>query len=693
VEIIQPLSDLVLKNYADSGRRMSVCVVSSEFIGPVKNTGIATITSALAGRLVADGHDVTLLYTYVGYGKPVTGDKPWLHWVKLLAAEGVRLEHIHHQGDHRAWREASWLVKDFVGQGNFDLVYFNDYLGSGYYSLLAKRAGVAPYCNQLHCIITHGSTEWVFNHNGFYAERIADVEVMGLERRSIEMADVVIGPSLYLLNEYESYGWTLPKHTYHQPYPIYSNPITTNNQERVPIKELVFFGRLEVRKGLWLFCEALDRLSACFPRTNVTFLGRATDFSGMPSSLQIVNRSARWPFRVRLLTDLDQDQALSYLRERGRLAVMPSLADNSPCVLYECMETQIPFVSTLGTGAQELVDPNCWDEVMVQPNVQSLTEKLAQILQHGARLGRPRFDTVENLATWTAWHRFAAGPGGTELLQKNSSQSLTVPSSFIRQVKPVLIVVIDNATCTLSLLNDNLSSHIKRFGGRAAYLLLSTRRGEMQNALFESISCIFDRSTAAVTALGPSELAQIRQMILASEIAFFVDAETEILTSFFISAFELLQKKRQAIVSCATAVRNRAVEIGEIEELPTGDIPGLAALGEPIGGAAWAVSASSCEQELSSMELYDAQLDAFAASQELGQLVMQQCRAKSIPTYLLPVVGAVETREQEVARPVGLNAAHHLAAALGISASAYKGGACWFAMSCFGPQAESAGSI
>src|SRR5690242_9036966 len=101
---------------------MSVCIVSSEFIGPVKNTGIGTVTSALAGRLVADGHDVTLLYTYVGYGKPVTGDKPWLHWVKLLAAEGIALEHIPHHGDYRAWREASWLVKDFVGQGDFDLV-------------------------------------------------------------------------------------------------------------------------------------------------------------------------------------------------------------------------------------------------------------------------------------------------------------------------------------------------------------------------------------------------------------------------------------------------------------------------------------------------------------------------------------------------------------------------------------------
>ena len=396
---IRHLSELNLGPTKGICRSLNVCIVSSGFLGPAGNGGLATATSALAKQLTSDGHNVTLLYTYVDEGKPlagvdraepIAGDKPWQYWVDMFAAEGIALKHIPHDGDFQPRRRASWLVKDFVGEGNFDLVYFNDHFGSGYYSIAAKRAGLAPFCDQLHCVITHGSLEWLFDLNDRYM-RWADIEWMGFERRSVELADVVIGPSSYLLREYERYGWRLPAQTFQQPYPLLRNPKNIDIRRRVPINEIVFFGRLEVRKGLWLFCEALDRLSARFPTTQVTFLGRVTEVSGLSSALQIVARSSKWPFRVRLLKDLSQQQALAYLSTPGKLAVMPSLADNSPCVVYECIENGIPFVSTRGSGADELVHPDCFDDMMAEPNVKSLAEKLTITLENGARIGRPGF--------------------------------------------------------------------------------------------------------------------------------------------------------------------------------------------------------------------------------------------------------------------------------------------------------------
>ena len=52
--------------------------------------------------------------------------------------------------------------------------------------------------------------------------------------------------------------------------------LTKNNEESTDINELVFFGRLETRKGLELFADALDRLSVTRPEfagTKITFLG------------------------------------------------------------------------------------------------------------------------------------------------------------------------------------------------------------------------------------------------------------------------------------------------------------------------------------------------------------------------------------------------------------------------------------
>ena len=144
-----------------SKKKLNVCVVSSEFVGPVKNGGIATATSGLLKLLAADGHKVTLLYTLVEYGIPVSDGKPWQHWVDELAGQGITLKHIPNVGDYWAWREKSWRVKDAIAAGDFDLVYFNEHHGNGYYSLLAKHSGMRPFSQQMYCVITHGSIEWV----------------------------------------------------------------------------------------------------------------------------------------------------------------------------------------------------------------------------------------------------------------------------------------------------------------------------------------------------------------------------------------------------------------------------------------------------------------------------------------------------------------------------------------------------
>ena len=97
--------------------------------------------------------------------------------------------------------------------------------------------------------------------------------MIGFERSSVEWADVVIGPSEYLLREYERYGWVLPERTYCQPYALQSRTLEIDDSQTLPVEELVFFGRLEVRKGLWLFCEALDRIKDRLEGRTVTLRG------------------------------------------------------------------------------------------------------------------------------------------------------------------------------------------------------------------------------------------------------------------------------------------------------------------------------------------------------------------------------------------------------------------------------------
>ncbi len=679
------LSDLV-SNSDLPGKPLKVCVVSSEFLGPVKNGGIATATSALIKLLAADGHRVTLLYTLVENGKPTNAaehdssgrEKSWQHWVDELADHKIALAYIPHDGGYEDYLRKSWLVKEFLGRQDFDLVYFDDWHGLAYYSVLAKRAGLAPFSGQLHCVITHASKEWVCSINEQHIRSIADLEVCGLERRSIELADVVIGPSRYLLREYKQYGWRLPKQTFHQPLPIVTDSIEPSD-ETIRIDELVFFGRLETRKGLWLFCEALDRISDRLRDRTVTFLGKTSD-TGISSGLQLLNRSTKWPFRVRLLTDYDRDEAIGYLKQGNKLAVMPSLADNSPCVIHECIEARVPFISTLGSGIQELVDPKCWPDMMFEPTVHSLTETLVRVLDEGAKLGRPSIDPQENIGAWSAWHRYVL-PNRAKLMASAPipRTDKTIAGKNDGKKKVPILVTIDDGNCSLQLLAENLITHVERFGRFASFLVLSSRGSAAREALADLFS---GAEGSSVSFLDPSAIGKARKLIGQSELALFIDADVEVTPTFFVLALDALARDPSAIVTCIGAIRDSRLQMPRIEQLPTGDIPALSVVDRPIGGPVWAASPANLAKQFSSLEFYNKRSDALVSAWFLGDLLMSRRRMENGAIELLPIVGGIATRyRQDPLMAKNVEEIRLTAAALDIPRSLYAGGAPWFAIS------------
>jgi glycosyltransferase involved in cell wall biosynthesis len=682
---ISSLSELKIPRGA--ARPMSVCVVSSEFLGPVRNGGIATATSALVNQLVADGHKVTLLYTLVEYGKPASGDRPWQDWVDALARGDVSLSYIEHGGRYRAWREKSWRVKEFIGRNRFDLVYFNEHHGSGYYALLSKHNGLAPFCEQVHCVITHGAIEWVFDINEQFIQGVSDLEMMGLERRSAELADVVIGPSRYLLNRYEAYGWRLPARTFCQPYPLAIDAKQDMKTSPLAVDELVFFGRLEVRKGLWLFANALDQLGDRLAGKTVTFLGRTIVASAMSSGMHIVERCRKWPCRVKLLTDLDQSEALEYLTQPRRLAVMPSLADNSPCVVYECLAAGVPFLTTGGSGTEELIHPDSLDTATVAPTANALSAALATVLDKGAGLARPRFSSKENLAAWSDWHRYVSAHGN-ELTAKPASVTL---EEAAKGLPDALLVVLDNGLCTLSLLEENLKSHAARFGTRAAFLVLTVRRGELQEFLFDLISRLPGMPPGALCIASPEGMSDARQLMANARHLFLLDAETQVQTPFFALALGRLERE-PGIASCIGAVRHAGNTESQIEQLAAGVVPGLTALGDSVSGNVLAVSVEMFRERLLSLEFLDPRSDLFTPTASLSLRLITWGRVRNIPVHFLPIVGGIETRE--FGRTPGVIPFQTLAECspeLGISPSVHSGGAAWFALSAFGAHLEQPG--
>ena len=121
----------------------------------------------------------------------------------------------------------------------------------------------------------------------------------------------------------------------------------------------MFFGRLETRKGLELFCDALDLVADDPepPEFRVCFMGSETHVEGIPARDYLRERARSWPWRVRVESGLNQPQAVAYIREPGRLVVMPSPVDNSPNTVLEALGLGIPFITSRGGGIPELIHP------------------------------------------------------------------------------------------------------------------------------------------------------------------------------------------------------------------------------------------------------------------------------------------------------------------------------------------------
>src|SRR5262249_5003749 len=149
-----------------------------------------------------------------------------------------------------------------------------------------------------------------------------------------------------------------------------------------------------------------------------------------------------------------------------------------------------------------------------------------------------------------------------------------------------------------------------------------------------------------------SGIEEARKIIDNSEFAFFMDADIEMLAPFFVLALEALATRPATVTTCVGAVRDSNLASPSIEQLPTGDIPGLSTFDYRIGGPLWAASPKTLGKEFSSLEFHDRQLDVLVSASMLGEMFMQRRRLANEAVEVLPIVGAVATRDQHAAPQV-----------------------------------------
>lgn len=397
------------QQYQGPPHRPATCIVTSELIGPFKNGGIGTATTGLAEVLADAGFPVTVLYTGAIWLPEVRLER----WVKHYAARGIELialsidEAKTIDGTLRdVGFVAPWLVYQRLRTRHFDVIHFNDCCGEGSLTLAAKTLGVA-FGESLLAVGLHSPSRWVFDLNRVLPANRAFAAFDYAERLSLACADLLWSPSRYLLDWVASRGFQLPRQTFIQQYVLPSSPPPELAYGRsAPPEEIVFFGRLEERKGLRLFCNAVHLLADELAQRDitVTFLGKPERCAGMPSLQYIAKRAETWRFPVRTLPELGQPEALQYLSGGDKLAVMPSPFDNSPCTVYEALAAGIPFLAARTGGIPELVAQGDRERVLFDYTTEALRNALHEATENGGWIARPAVLPEEKRRSWTEMH-------------------------------------------------------------------------------------------------------------------------------------------------------------------------------------------------------------------------------------------------------------------------------------------------
>ena len=404
------------------GASLKICIVTTEIAGPVSNGGIGTAYTTLAKSLAQAGHQVTVLFTKGS----ISMFGPFDDHVRSYGSLNITLVGLHRTGQRYIPRhlQASYEVYRYLLRNDFDVVHLHDYEGAGYYSLIAKDQGRPEMLTKIFVIGLHGPNLWAKAVGNLeQIDKIDDLEMDFMERRCVKLSDVVVSPSQYLLKWMGSEGWPINTRSLCQPNLLPYKDEKYAQGERgekkmEAIRELVFFGRLETRKGIIAFCDAVDHILDNAADLGIVvgkgglekliFLGRSALVDGIYGMHYVQKRAQRWDIPWKVISRMNSTEALGFLGEGGRLAVMPSRIENSPYTIYECAHARIPFIATSVGGIPDLVHHEDHGMALFEPGKEALVDKLVRVLREGIAPARPSIDAKENERVWVEWHQMLA---------------------------------------------------------------------------------------------------------------------------------------------------------------------------------------------------------------------------------------------------------------------------------------------
>ncbi len=346
---------------------------------PPHGGGIGSYTEKTARALAVRGHEVHVI------------SETWEGAPSVETVEGVTVHRL-----ARPRLRPSVIGRAFVvaralrGLGRLDVVQACEWGGEA--SLFAIRP-TAPLVTRL--ATPHYVVEAV---NGLSRrQRLHTVASRALERVQARRSAGLVSPSAALAREV-SRAWRIPSEriavvptgiippNVDNPIPPALDAALRAGSTASALPEYVlYFGRLETRKGVDVWIDALPQVLSAHPDVHAVFVGEDMGFDGRPFGERARERAGGDAGRVHVLPRLPHRELFPVVAGAA-LVVMPSRWENLANACLEAMSLGRPVLACSGSGFDEVITHGV-DGFLVSPGaIRPLAEAASDALADRRRL-------------------------------------------------------------------------------------------------------------------------------------------------------------------------------------------------------------------------------------------------------------------------------------------------------------------
>lgn len=228
--------------------------------------------------------------------------------------------------------------------------------------------------------VVHGGHRWANYDLNWKEASISQVNKYQRQLQTMRLSDYLVYPSRHMQLYHAWHYRGQSKH-----WNVMGNTQDQSMQPRVRTRELfkpkclAFFARVQPRKGILLFADALKELEQnVVARARMEIKNAASPQDAFPvyvignhdsprtsMYLEATREAVKYVFHIDVRGAKPAAEALAFLQKEQCLVVAPSYIENSPYVLAEFMQHNIPFVTLDVGGVREMMHEEDMEDSLI----------------------------------------------------------------------------------------------------------------------------------------------------------------------------------------------------------------------------------------------------------------------------------------------------------------------------------------